>query len=462
MLRFSENIAVANLNLSLQFHYRNFCASVSAKMNKNTAKQSQTPRESSKGRKSLLHSSELAYLNAQHDFPLKQKARQKSFPFAGLGRKILVKVRKLLLSDYLRDQQEYQAQLVRFLNRLSKEQDPLHNSSSEQIAQIRDELSGTLHSWEKEKLGKNLALLSSRLDELERSFQRQEQQTKTLNTLVSGLEQILSRIDKKIADGGDWQSTAGEETTTTNSQKSALSSSKGFGYDYLLFEHRFRGSEEEIKKRMAVYPPLFEGAAGPILEIGSGRGELLSLFAEKGIKAYGVEINRAMKEHAKEQGLDARLGDGISHLSRLANSTLGGVIATQVVEHLEDGQLRKFLELCAEKVKTSGLVVLETINTESIVALAQHYFRDPTHVWPLHPDTLSRYAELAGLRVKEVRKLQAFPKEIQLQKLSANDYMTPRWSSSVEVLNDNFSKLNEVLYGFQDYCLIAEVRAPKS
>ena len=46
---------------------------------------------------------------------------------------------------------------------------------------------------------------------------------------------------------------------------------------YLGFEDRFRGSEDEIRRRLADYVPLFEGASD-VLDIGCGRGEFLDLL----------------------------------------------------------------------------------------------------------------------------------------------------------------------------------------
>ena len=65
-------------------------------------------------------------------------------------------------------------------------------------------------------------------------------------------------------------------------------------FSYLLLENRFRGGEEAIKKALSFYPDFFKKAAKPILEIGPGRGELLELFKEKGLQAYGVDIDGPM------------------------------------------------------------------------------------------------------------------------------------------------------------------------
>ena len=104
-----------------------------------------------------------------------------------------------------------------------------------------------------------------------------------------------------------------------------------------------------------------------------------------------------------------------------------------------------------------GRVIFETINPRSLLALSSNYFRDLTHVWPLHPDTLSYAMNLAGLQVREVKYLSPVSEEAQLRPVAVEEYMTPRWALAVERLNSNFEQLNELLYGYQDYCVIAEV-----
>ena len=127
------------------------------------------------------------------------------------------------------------------------------------------------------------------------------------------------------------------------------------------------------------------------------------------------------------------------------------------LQHLSRAQLDELYRLCAKKVGRGGKIVLETINPQSMLALSSNYFRDPTHVWPLHPDTLSYGLTLAGLKVIEVRKLSPVPAGAMLQLVPVEDYMTPRWAHTIGLLNKNFTQLNEMLYGFQDYCVIAEV-----
>lgn len=268
----------------------------------------------------------------------------------------------------------------------------------------------------------------------------------TIDGVVRGLEGILARLGR---------TKAGVEVQ----QPALVSEGTVPDLSYLLLENRYRGSAESIEARVTPYVEeyLREGAPrAPVLDIGAGRGELVGALAGRGVVAYGVDLDRGMAEEANSAGIDVRLGDGIAHLAALENGSLGGVVATQVVEHLTRDQLRQLCALAAQKVVAGGTVILETINPCSLVALSSNYFRDLTHVWPLHPDTLAYEMELAGMKVREVRYLSPVPAEAQLAEVAISPAMSPVVRQAFEQVNGSIRQLNRLVYGFQDYCIIAE------
>ena len=84
-------------------------------------------------------------------------------------------------------------------------------------------------------------------------------------------------------------------------------------YQYVGFEDRFRGSEAEIRARLADYVPYFAGQSN-VLDIGCGRGEFLDLLREQGIAAKGLDLNPEMVEVCRARGLDATARDARSYL----------------------------------------------------------------------------------------------------------------------------------------------------
>src|SRR5262249_37981263 len=146
-------------------------------------------------------------------------------------------------------------------------------------------------------------------------------------------------------------------------------------------EARMRGSTESVRTRQHGYVDDFRDQA-PVLDIGCGRGELLGLLREVGIEARGIDADADMVAYARGEGLDVEQADALAYLDGLDDGSLGGIFLGQVVEHLPPGTLVRLLELSARKLRAGGLLVAETINPLSPLAL-RSYFADLTHAQPL-------------------------------------------------------------------------------
>jgi O-antigen chain-terminating methyltransferase len=127
------------------------------------------------------------------------------------------------------------------------------------------------------------------------------------------------------------------------------------------------------------------------------------------------------------------------------------------VEHLTRQQLKELCDLAKAKCKRGGKIIFETINPQSLLALSSNYFRDPTHVWPMHPDTLGYTATLAGLKIVETRYLSPVSTNYLLKEIPAELGFSPIVGDAIRRINANMQQLNRLLYGFQDYCLVLEV-----
>jgi SAM-dependent methyltransferase len=209
--------------------------------------------------------------------------------------------------------------------------------------------------------------------------------------------------------------------------------------DYFGFEARMRGSTAAVRERQRPYVDDFRDSA-PLLDIGCGRGEFLALLREAGVEARGIDADADMVAYARGEGLEVEQADALAYLDGLADGSLGGIFAAQVVEHLPPGTLVRLLELAAAKLRSGGLFVAETINPLSPLAL-RSYFADLTHAQPLVPETLALLAEQAGFREVETRFLNE-PEE----KLVVPD--DPH-------LAGNARRLNELLFGPLDYAILA-------
>lgn len=219
-------------------------------------------------------------------------------------------------------------------------------------------------------------------------------------------------------------------------------------YKYVGFEERFRGSQEEIRQRMADYLDLFAGASD-VLDVGCGRGEFLDLLREHGILARGLDLNREMVAACRARGLEVAEGDALGYLRSLPDASLGGLIASQVVEHLQPDYLLQVLDAAFAKLRPGAHIVLETINPACWYAFFSSYVRDLTHVRPVHPDTLSYYLQASGFQRVRVDFRAPYPEAEKLRMVEGEDPLS-------EAFNANVRLLNGLMFTYLDYAAIGE------
>jgi len=369
---------------------------------------------------------------------------------------------KSLIPDYFENQRSFKTHLVRHLSsvndyidnrdfdnfwELKNKIDSDFGSLTDKVNMLSDDVNSELHTIEKNitnRFENSFKEIGDNLYDLNAFVSKMESKMDTLSSVVSGVESIIA-LSKKD-----------NPSFTQNKNELEMFKPDNLDYSYLLLENRFRGDESEIKARQQIYIDHFLESTKPIFEIGPGRGELLESFKTNNITSFGMDLDMAMVKSCKEKGLSVEYGDAIAHLQTLEDNSLGGLIALQVVEHLTQDQLATLFKLASKKVIKSGKIIFETINPQSILALSSNYFRDPTHVFPQHPDTLSFLAKTCGLDVLEIKNLSPVPSDSLLRELEQEDYLPARWIDMVSMYNHNIKRLNDLLFGFQDYCLIAQ------
>jgi SAM-dependent methyltransferase len=219
------------------------------------------------------------------------------------------------------------------------------------------------------------------------------------------------------------------------------------GLDYVAFEERFR-PEQIVRERQARYVEILQGRRR-VVDLGCGRGELLELLEEADVSAYGVDIDPDVIALAGERGVEVLEGDAVAHLRSLDAGAVDAIVASHVVEHLPAAALVELVERATEVLPPDGVLILETPNPESLLAGSVNFHRDPTHERPVHPDTLSFVCELAGFSRVEVMRLAPVPDEDRLPAPAPPDGRLATYLDAV------VEQLNELLYGNQDYAVIA-------
>jgi SAM-dependent methyltransferase len=253
--------------------------------------------------------------------------------------------------------------------------------------------------------------------------------------LVSELQERLERLERRAPTGGGGLA-APPVTVAAQPAAAAIP-------DYFAFESRMRGSTDSIRERQRRYLEDLRNAA-PVLDIGCGRGELLGLLREAGVEARGMDADADMVAYARGDGLEVEQADLIEYLGRTEDGSLGGIFMGQVVEHLPGPTLAESLRLAAAKLRPGGLLIAETINPLSPIAL-RNYFADLTHAQPLVPETLELLARQAGFAETEIRFLNE-----PAERLTEPDD---------PVIAANVRRLNEILFAPLDYALVARTAA---
>lgn len=210
--------------------------------------------------------------------------------------------------------------------------------------------------------------------------------------------------------------------------------SDSFDFDYARFAEKFRGKADEIRERQRMYVPFFAGRQN-VLDIGCGRGEFLELMREAGVRARGLDLDPESVSMCRSKGLEADTGDVFDLLTAAADGSYDGIFAAQVVEHLTPQQVPRLVKLCSQKLKSGGILALETPNPECLAIFATHFYIDPTHQRPIPPALLAFYFEEYGFGRVEVKRLSP----------AVNDF--PSLDALPESLRDQF-------FGGLDYAIL--------
>lgn len=180
---------------------------------------------------------------------------------------------------------------------------------------------------------------------------------------------------------------------------------------YRGFEDLHRGSRHEIIRRLQVYLPFVIPVAqtnpsAECLDLGCGRGEWLQLMAEYGINAKGVDIDEAMLNAAKSQGLNVTLKDALDALKNQADNSITFVTAFHLVEHLLFSQVQELVQQAHRVLVPGGVLILETPNPDNLVVASCNFYLDPSHIKPIPSLLLSFTANYAGFARTKLIGLQ--------------------------------------------------------
>jgi O-antigen chain-terminating methyltransferase len=302
-----------------------------------------------------------------------------------------------------------------------------------------------------------LATLTRRLEDLSLDLQERltvehaERQRKEreladrLGTLTASVESLRAELDRVR------QPTGAAGLPPPSAVPPALGALPAAAY--VRFEDRHRGTREEIRHRQREYLDLYAGG-GPVLDVGCGRGEFLELCREAGIEARGIDVDAAMVARCREAGLAAEQADAIAYLDARPDGELGGVFCAQVIEHLPPEALIALVRLAYRKLRPGGVLLCETPNPACLTVFSGAFYVDLSHIKPIHPEAARFVLEAAGFRDVGIRYVNPVPVDGKLQRIEAFWYMRRYEEAFLSQINDNFERLNQLLWGALDYAVI--------
>ena len=442
---------------------------------------------------------ELHYVNLNYDIPYYW-----NFGPAGLktfAKRVVRKLLKCIIPPILARQIEVNAHTVRYMNaaRCIMEKQQEENESlkrtledyAEKMNQCQVDIDALkdLHTQQQERQDQTEAAIRENAEKTEHCTEELKVEISSLETWMQSLqnmtvesqerstkqESALQRVEDEMdslkgrADEADRQSDA----LNSNIARTILKYSNGMGkaeaitakrteseageqanedayqeLDYFKFQNAFRGTRAQIKTRQAMYVPYFSNQKGPVLDIGCGRGEFLQLMSDNGIQAFGVDLYPEYVVEGTLNDLDVRQGDGIAYLEQ-ADQTFGGIFVGQVIEHISFEQLVHLCPPAPPPLSPCSSFLLSTPHPMSLSISTSSFYIDPTHNKPVHPLTLEYVLREVGFT--EVQTVYTDCSKPEQLPLIQGDGI-----QNLEEVNQAIQRVSNMLYGSQDYAVIAK------
>ena len=228
--------------------------------------------------------------------------------------------------------------------------------------------------------------------------------------IVSSLRQSIDVIRRQSANSGPSAHLIG----SPQSDSSAFIIDDGL---YVALENHFRGSRDLVAERQREYLDSLPGtitAETPLVDLGCGRGEWLSVLRDLKIPALGIDSNTVCAEECREMGLAFEQKDLLHFLEARADQSVGAFTMFQVLEHLPFPVLVEVLRHIRRTLVPGGLLIAEVPNAKNLRVASGTFWIDPTHQRPLFPELLLFLATEVGFKKSEGRYVNDFSPKHEL------------------------------------------------
>lgn len=277
------------------------------------------------------------------------------------------------------------------------------------------------------------------------NLQKKSNNIDELSTKLKQIEEILVQINKLSDKSSKIETSMNQiikSQEKSNNLINELKNRDNFPVDYRKFEDNFRGNEEKIaRQQFEIYYP-YVTTKNSLLDLGCGRGELISQFSTLGFNVTGIDNNHELINYCLNQGLNV-VEDDLIHYLNTTEHQFDVITCLHVIEHLYPNQIVDLVNKAYNSLNDDGLFILETPNPECIYNLAFGFSIDMTHKQPVHSYTLKFILEQIGFKEVQIKHLNPVDESVSLQLNHSN-----------ESINENFEKINRLLFGYQNYAIV--------
>jgi 2-polyprenyl-3-methyl-5-hydroxy-6-metoxy-1,4-benzoquinol methylase len=255
-----------------------------------------------------------------------------------------------------------------------------------------------------------------------------------LNMEIVRLHGEISRLDEEALRLDDETLRLDEETGRLRSEILRLDRELSrVEADYI--DRLIREAEVATQQHFIPYLEFFREVS-PVVDIGCGRGEFLSLLKEAGIASYGVDLDEDAIEVASRKALRVVHEDLFEHLGQLPERSLGGIFSSRVIEFLPEHLQMEFVARCSGKIKPGGVLLIETANPDSRRGYGRVFSLDASHFRPVPAELMKSVLESNCFR--DVRIM--FPAIVQVASATTDSSVNTD-ASHVEAMSGSSDRL---------------------
>lgn len=165
-----------------------------------------------------------------------------------------------------------------------------------------------------------------------------------------------------------------------------------------LSRFEFAADAAYTRTLMRRYATFFD--AGPVADLGSGRGFFLEALQNRAIPGIGVDSSEEAIDCARALGIECVQKDVLDFLREARQ--LRGVFASHLIEHLEPPAAEEMIERAAKALLPGGQFVIVTPNMADYHTLTELFWLDTSHVRPYPARLVGALMERHGFVVDEI------------------------------------------------------------